>query len=520
MPQKNSQRIIARMIASLIVTVMIISAGTFAIWFQVRHSEQQSVISSAHYAINRIDLLLNEANGASMQARHYLNLPCSALVSSELNKLTIDQPHLRVISLLKRNKLICSSFGVSVQRTVDTRDYVQHRLMLRTGSMITPNITLLILLSSFPEGTVAVSISAPHITEILSLLSTYSQLGLQVGGQMMSTGGKVIPVHVSKNRFSIQSVNYPYHIVYTLPTKVPFNQLVKQGMMLLFLFIALGIGGGGLVWHLSFKTLTPYDHLARAIARKEIIPWYQPVVKSDTGEIHGVEVLARWRHSGISVPPDEFIPLAEKSGLIIPLTRQLIEQAIADLRPIIHRVHQPFHIAFNISAAHLQPDALITKDLSRFQTFFPADSIQLIAEITEREPFTQFPQINELLSTLHQQGIQIALDDFGTGYSNLGYLNTLPIDYIKIDRSFINRITEEDGSDKLVDCVISMARTLELGIVAEGVETAYQAKWLAAHNVEFLQGYFYSRPLSAAHFVRMAVLQRMSYSIPDENIII
>ncbi len=111
--------------------------------------------------------------------------------------------------------------------------------------------------------------------------------------------------------------------------------------------------------------------------------------------------------------------------------------------------------------------------------------MQLVAEITEREPFTQSGGLEEFLDAFRRQGIRIALDDFGTGYSGLGYLNTLPVEYIKIDRSFVSRVNEEKDSDRLINCVISMARTLGLDIVAGGVETKYQAEWLTAQQVGF-----------------------------------
>ena len=151
-------------------------------------------------------------------------------------------------------------------------------------------------------------------------------------------------------------------------------------------------------------------------------------------------------------------------------------------------------------------------DFREFQSAFPEGSVQLVAEITEREPFEQSPELNDLLHNLRQQGVQVALDDFGTGYSNLGYLNTLPIDYIKIDRSFVNHLKEVEGSDRLVGCVTSMAETLGIGIVAEGVETEYQASWLIAHHVTFLQGYYYSRPLPAAGLIRLVVLQGKNFA--------
>lgn len=513
MQEQSLSRLFARTLTSLLTVLLIIALGGLATWFQVRQSQQQIIFSSVHEAVNRIDGLLEEAEEAAGHARPYLGMPCSAKLSDELNRLTIDQPHLRVISLLHGNKLVCSSFGESEPRNVDLRGYAENRLSLRHGSVITPDIPLLILLNAFPEGTIAVSIGSPHITEILSLFDRGSHLCIQVDQKVLTAEGKLIPALVENRGGYLKSKHFPYGVTYKYPASISLKQIIRQGWPILSLFVVLGGLVGAFIWYLSFRLPTPYEHLALAISRREIIPWYQPVIKSETGEIQGVEVLARWHlRSGDYIPPDVFIPQAEKSGLIIPLTRLLMDRAAADLAPVIHRMSKPFHIAFNISAAHLQAGDLIAADFCHFQTYFPSGSIQLVAEITEREPFEQTPQLEELLLNLHRQGVKIALDDFGTGYSNLRYLNTLPIDYLKIDRSFINRISDEEDSERLVDCVISMARKLGLGLVAEGVETEFQEKWLKAHGVEFLQGFYYSRPVPITHFIRMAVLQTVTHS--------
>lgn len=512
--EQHSIRILIRACVAILTGFCILIAGFLATGYQLDQAEREEMAFSARTAVARTDRLLDEAERSALVARRYLQEPCTQGVRNELNRLTIQQPHLRVVSILHGDKLVCSSFGLSAPRTVDISDYSGDRLSLREGSIITPEDPLLILLTHFPEGTIATSIGASHIADVLSLLSTHSALNFRVGQAYLSPQGE-IKVSASgqheRNIHSSFSV-YPYSIEYIAPVIPSFLKVFERGQVLITLFTLLGMLGGYLVWRQTFRLPTPYDYLAQAIKKREIVPWYQPVVCSRTGEIYGVEVLARWKHqSGMFIPPDVFIPQAEKSGLIIPLTRLLMMQAANDLAPVVKRMRQPFHIAFNVSAAHLRAGDLTVSDFRRFKDAFQDGSIQLIAEITEREPFEQSPDLDALLFNLRGYGVQIALDDFGTGYSNLGYLNTLPIDYIKIDRSFVSRLSNEPGSDKLVSCVISMARTLGLGIVAEGVETSFQASWLAAHQVAFLQGYYFSRPLTASAFIRLAVLQNKRF---------
>lgn len=508
-PESTKKLYLAKFIATLLVALCIMTIATLAAGYQFRESERREAVLAAQHTILRTDQLLDEAELAAVQARPFLAQPCSSNVRNELNRLAVRLPHLRVISLLLGEQLTCSSFDIPVPQKVDTSHYAEHRLSLRQESAITPDSPYIVLLSGFPEGTVSVSIGLDHLTEILSLLSTHTSLSIRINSQMLTSQGKLMPVINPAGESYVRSGRYPYSVGYVRPGIPPLWELFKRSKILFVLFMILSGGGGILVWRLSFNPHSPYDQLAQAVRRQDVIPWYQPVVCSRTGEIQGVEVLARWKHRpGIFIPPDVFIPQAEKSGLIIPLTRQLMAVTANDLGPVISRLYQPFHIAFNISAAHILAGQVTIDDFRHFLSLFPEGSIQLVAEITEREPFTKYPGLNELLYSLRRLGVQIALDDFGTGYSNLAYLNTLPVDYIKVDRSFIGRLVEGEPTDRLVECVISMAKTLRLGLVAEGVETRYQAEWLAAHQVAFLQGYYFSPPLSASAFIQLAVLQR------------
>lgn len=510
--EDKTHRMLARLLVSILVAIIIFSTGILATAYQVRQSERQDASLSAHKAILRIDALLSEAEEAANKARPLLGKICDPGTISQLNKLTIETPHLRVLSLLQGEYLTCSSFGTSMPRAVDLSHYANHRLSLRPGSVISPDSPMMILLTTFPEGSVASSLDAVHLTDVLSLLSSPQVLTLQAGDTFLLNNGSIARRALPASTINILSPNYPYSVRYPNPALIPLTLFLEKGKILLAVFAILSALAAAAIWRISFPVTTPYDQLSDAITKGEIIPWYQPIVCSKTGEIYGVEILARWHHaSGIHIPPDAFIPLAEKSGLIIPLTTKLMQRTARELGPVVNRFHQPFHIGFNISAAHIQAKDSLLTDVMHFQSSFPDGSIQTVLEITEREPFELSPNLDELLKTLRSKGIKIALDDFGTGYSNLGYLNTLPIDYIKIDRSFVNRIIDENNQDKLVECVISMAKTLGIDIVAEGIETRYQMKWLVQQEVDLLQGYYFSRPLPAHQLIKMVALQRLRF---------
>ena len=505
-------RLLAKSAMATLTMLLILTSGCLATRYQVRQSIKQNIEASATKAVERVDLLLREADNAANQARPYLSINrCTSATQSALNQLATGLPHLRVISLLHEGLQTCSSFNGAKPHPVDTSGYIGGRLNIRSGSAIAPHTSVLVLLSNFPEGTIATSIDTSLIRDILSLLSINSPLYFNVGKLNLSARG-FATIGTIPRLTTIHSPSYPYSITFPNPPQPTMTQLFQQGRFLLGIFTLLGIVGSMIIWRISFRMPNPYALLASAISRGEIVPYYQPIINALTGKIQGVEVLARWHPaSGPSIPPDIFIPLAEKSGLIIPLSHRLMIQVAKDLANISERLHHPFHISFNISAAHFRAQNRTLDDFRRFQAQFPSGSIQTVAEITEREPFVESPQLSMFLHGLRQQGVQISLDDFGTGYSNLRYLNTLPIDYIKIDRSFTSQITSGGGSEQLVECVIRMARTLGMTIVAEGVETKFQRTWLTQKGVPLLQGYYFARAMSAPELIRLVILQRFCF---------
>ncbi|MCH4562963.1 EAL domain-containing protein [Halomonas sp. EGI 63088] len=231
---------------------------------------------------------------------------------------------------------------------------------------------------------------------------------------------------------------------------------------------------------------------------------YQPLVERDSGEVHGAEALLRWSPPGFgAVSPGEFIPLAERSGLIIPLGQRLMRLVAAQLRAWRVAGLAPPRVAINLSARQFWQDDLVEQVRALFEEFdLPSGLIGF--ELTESVLLDHQQQAVAILEALRGFGCHLAIDDFGTGYSSLSYLQDLPLTTLKIDRRFVQRLVGEDsrGSAAIVAAVTGLARELGLRVVAEGVETEAQRQALSRYPVDLLQGYLTGRPVDAAGFER------------------
>lgn len=262
----------------------------------------------------------------------------------------------------------------------------------------------------------------------------------------------------------------------------------------------------GAARYFSRRLSTPVNALRAAIEQRQIVPFYQPFMDASTGRIAGIEVLARWRHPLYgAVSPDAFIPLAEKHHLIIPLTHLLMQQVMADLQDQIHCFPIGTYICINISAQNcLDPEFEV--DTREMMRKFTANQSHVVVEITERHPLHFTPQLSNWFAALRRANISLALDDFGTGYSNLSYISALNPEFIKIDKLFVSQIGV-NADTRLVDSVIDLAKNMRLKIIAEGVETAAQADYLRRKRIDFLQGYYFCKPLPASELIHQVLSQ-------------
>jgi diguanylate cyclase (GGDEF)-like protein/PAS domain S-box-containing protein len=247
--------------------------------------------------------------------------------------------------------------------------------------------------------------------------------------------------------------------------------------------------------------------LRRALERREFVLHYQPRIELSTGLIVGAEALIRWNQPERgAISPEEFIPLAEENGLVIPIGEWAVEQACR--QSAIWRAEglNPGSVAVNLAANHLRernlPD-LVARTLKAHS--LPASSLEI--EVTESVLMTDAELCIENARRLSELGVGLLIDDFGTGYSSLSYLKKLPITALKIDKSFVRDLATDPDDAAIINAIIAMAHTLKLKVVAEGVETDAQRAFLKSSGCDEFQGYLFSRPVEAAEFARLIAKQ-------------
>jgi EAL domain-containing protein (putative c-di-GMP-specific phosphodiesterase class I) len=238
--------------------------------------------------------------------------------------------------------------------------------------------------------------------------------------------------------------------------------------------------------------------LRLALERKEFYLVYQPQMDLATEQIVGVEALLRWQHPELGlVPPDRFISIAENCGLIVPIGEWVLKTACVQARKWHDEGLAAVPIAVNVSAVQFRQDGF--RDLIKnvlLETGLPPQCLEL--ELTESLLLTNADVMFSVLRELNEMGLQLTIDDFGTGYSSLSYLKQFPVKKLKIDRSFIRNVAVNPSDAAITTAIIGMAKSLDLKVIAEGVENEAQISFLREHRCDEIQGYYFSKPLTAA----------------------
>jgi diguanylate cyclase (GGDEF)-like protein len=245
----------------------------------------------------------------------------------------------------------------------------------------------------------------------------------------------------------------------------------------------------------SIERLTMETALRRALERNQFALHYQPKVDMMTGQITGVEALLRWTHPELGMlPPMQFIPLAEETGLIVPIGRWVLKEACAQNMAWQRRGLRPVSMAVNLSPRQFA-DANLLQDIDEALAASGMSPVLLQLEVTESMVMRNVSRAVKLLDAIQSRGIRLAIDDFGTGYSSMSLMKQFPIDTIKIDRSFVRDLPDDSEDKAIAQAIISMGKALGMTVIAEGVETAAQEAFLRDHACDEMQGYLFSRPL-------------------------
>ncbi|REL35816.1 EAL domain-containing protein [Thalassotalea euphylliae] len=240
--------------------------------------------------------------------------------------------------------------------------------------------------------------------------------------------------------------------------------------------------------------------LKLAIANNELVPFFQPQLDLTSGELVGAEVLLRWiKPDGTLVPPFTFIPLAEASGLILPIGKLVLEQACQLNKQWQDKGFKPFRVAVNVSGVQFDQDNIVD-EVSNALTLSGLEPKWLELEVTETALMADINEIIAKLSQLRELGIELAIDDFGTGYSSLNYLKRLPINRLKIDQSFVRNVIDNEDDQAIIEMILNLGKSMKLSVLAEGVEGPAEEAFLKSMNCDEVQGYYYAKPMPASDF--------------------
>ena len=301
-----------------------------------------------------------------------------------------------------------------------------------------------------------------------------------------------------------RSASLPVHVEIALDANAFDRWQLQDNSHSLAIAGFIGFLAALLLARLVIRPENPVTALDRAIARKAFKPWLQPVIDITSGNVTGAEILCRQiGPDGQIIPPSRFIELAEQSGRIRAITWQVLEAAIEETREIL-ALHPWFRLAVNIAPNHfLEPG--FAAELTRRVAGLDVNPEQIVIELTEREAFADLDVAAAAVREVHARGFKVAIDDVGIGHSGLSQIHALGADVIKIDKFFVDAIGRDMGSRVIIQMLVRMAQEMNIGLVAEGVETDEQRAALAACGVCRAQGYLFAKPMAPELFADYAV---------------
>jgi len=520
-------RIVAAGLAlGLLGAAIPIAAMAYVSWIIALQKEQDALFLFAERTLARAEATFEDARSALVAVSATPVAPCSPEHIARMRTLTVDTLSIEEMGYFEDGALKCTSWGPAQGYVAGAEvDYVTPD-GLAVSLRVAPAVSQGMPVTALQLGSHNALVSPARFVDVIADDGVSIALTNSRGTLINAVNGEGLPAvlpplgeagrGIKAGSVFAVARGEGLAAIATRPSSGLVDGLKGELAYLLPIgaFIAAFIVGI-VVW-LSRKRLEPRAELALAIRNREFVVHYQPIVALATGICIGAEALVRWRRpDGTLVRPDLFIPLAEETGLIGPITDLVIDAVVADLGPTLV-ADRTLHIAVNLSAADISSGRFLDVVAQKLAPTGIRPQ-QLWLEATERG-FIDIEAARTTLVRARQAGHSVAIDDFGTGYSSLQYLQGLPMDALKIDKSFIDTIGKDTATSSVTLHIIDMARELGLFTVAEGVENEAQAEYLKAQGVDFGQGWLFSRPLPAAEFIAYQRRSRETYGAAPEVI--
>lgn len=417
---------------------------------------------------------------------HLTNLPNRSLLLNRLNN---------AISVSRRNNAPIALFFIDLDRFKQVNDSLGHEF----GDLVLKEVATLFTASLRSEDTLA-RIGGDEFVVLLERFNSINDLA-HIAQKIIDIVQK--PFTLQNNMVSIgASIGISLY-----PNDAEDSeQLFRNADVAMYHAKQLGRNNYQFFTEKMNKEaksrLTNEANLKIGLNQREFFNVYQPIIDTSNNDMAvGAELLMRWRHQNKIIPPIEFIALAEELGMLIPMTEQALERGFTQLQ-LWRKYQANFYLSVNFSVKHFNHKSLISS-IRRLLNKFDLPATALKIEITESAFIVEPEQAIETMRQLVKMGVLLSLDDFGTGFSSLSYLKRLPLNVIKIDRSFVNGIGVDEKDEAIIEATLVLAKSLGMQCVAEGVETQEQLNYLVSRQCYYIQGYLYSKPLIAEEFIKI-----------------
>lgn len=492
---------------------------------EIIQSEKDRALAYASDALARSEAVTDQIDkGIKRLVAAGLANPCSSNGLALMKQIDLTSSYIQAIGYVSKDQMVCSSLGEEIVNVelgpvdMDRSSGVKLRLDVefpfakntkflaveRDGFVAIIDKDLPIDTTTHTKGVSLATVAYPE-ARVLTARGVIEQkwVNAMVPAPKTFIDGKYIVAVAGPKR-------YLFGAICAIPIADATARIYGASLVTVPIGFLAGILLALAAFRLAKMRTAMPAIIKRALKRKEFFLEYQPIVELSTGKWVGAEALIRWRRmEGEIVRPDLFIPVAEDNGLIQLVSAYIVDQIAAETGDLFSRFPD-FHIALNLSAADLHDEATVIM-LRKLAAVTGAGRGNIIVEATERV-FTNHSLASAVITQLRADGFQVAIDDFGTGYSSLSYLQRSQFDYLKIDKSFVNTLNTEAATSQVTPHIIEMAKSLNLEVIAEGVETELQAQFLHERGVRYAQGWLYARPM---HFEKL--VQALETSAAGED---